>query len=54
MNDHIWYFLGYIILISGYDVNGLPMNHHDFDFFSICKISYVLHAIKHLLIFNTA
>ena len=33
MNDHICYILGYILLIFGYDVNGLPMNHHDFDFF---------------------
>ena len=53
MSDHTWLILGYI-LVSCYDVNGIPMNQHDFDFFHSVHNSYVLHASKPLLQFNTA
>ena len=54
MSDHTWLILGYILVISCYDVNRFPMNHRNFDFFHSVHNFVCFECVNNLLKFNTA
>ena len=46
MSDHTWLMLGYILVMSCYDINGFPMN-HDLNCFNSVHNFVCFACVKH-------